>query len=309
MEKLKLKSGLNKVPTSEGLMEVQSMFSKREPEEPRKERPKKCVLILPGSFYYAELVKDFQRELLESLQKKFVDHDIEVHALSLPGRGESELKGRFHLKPFNAIMKVLEEIMEKLGEETILVGHSIGGMVIQKYLEKHLAPAAILLAPANRSPHLKINVGKYFIRHHKRTMLTFMLTLSPKRVMRPAAVKDMFYSKEINTPEYNDHLTALTKKLSNESLRFLLGAFTGKLDYEKISRTPICIFGGEKDVIARERGLEWLKNKLDAELIMIPNATHSSLVNDKILGITSKEGQVQQVAKHTAKYLYELAGK
>ena len=30
----------------------------------------------------------------------------------------------------------------------VVIGHSLGGLVVQKYLEKHSAPAAILVAPS-----------------------------------------------------------------------------------------------------------------------------------------------------------------
>ncbi|MFX1254355.1 MAG: alpha/beta hydrolase [Promethearchaeota archaeon] len=304
MGEFQLKPGLNIVPTSEGLMEIQSIISKQESEEPRKKRPKKRVLIIPGAFYSAELVKDLQRELLKSLEQKFENYDIEVHALSLPGHGKSELKGRLHWKPFNANVKVLEEIMEKLGEETILVGHSIGGMVIQKYLEKHLAPAAILLAPANHSPHFMIDVAKHFLKYHKRTILSFLLNFSPKEAMkRPVTVKKIFYSEEIDTPEYNNFIKNFIEKMSDESIRGLLGAFMGKINYRKVSQTPIYIFGGEKDVAVQQRALKWLKKRLGAKLTIIFNATHSDLVNDELQGVKPMQGQVRWVAEHIAEYL------
>src|SRR5262245_59959197 len=37
--------------------------------------------------------------------------------------------------------------VEKYDKPPVLVGHSMGGLVVQKYLERHNAPAAVLMAP------------------------------------------------------------------------------------------------------------------------------------------------------------------
>ena len=41
----------------------------------------------------------------------------------------------------------VERVAADLPREPVLVGHSLGGLVVQKYLEAHEPPAAVLLAP------------------------------------------------------------------------------------------------------------------------------------------------------------------
>ncbi len=55
-------------------------------------------------------------------------------------------------KPLNALrirdyVKDLREVVESLDESPVLVGHSMGGFILQKYLEQYEAPAAVLMAP------------------------------------------------------------------------------------------------------------------------------------------------------------------
>jgi len=38
------------------------------------------------------------------------------------------------------------QVVGQLPEVPVIVGHSMGGLVVQKYLEKYIAPAAVLLA-------------------------------------------------------------------------------------------------------------------------------------------------------------------
>src|SRR5215469_10649661 len=69
-----------------------------------------------------------------------------AHALSLRGHGSSE--GRDTLR-WTRIADYVEDLSAAAGQLTgspILIGHSMGGFIIQKYLEAHDAPAAVLLS-------------------------------------------------------------------------------------------------------------------------------------------------------------------
>src|ERR1700744_5191275 len=67
-------------------------------------------------------------------------------ALSLRGHGTSPTT-----KPVRkvSIADYLDDVgatAEKLGGQPVLIGHSLGGFVVQRYLENHRAPAAVLVA-------------------------------------------------------------------------------------------------------------------------------------------------------------------
>ena len=47
---------------------------------------------------------------------------------------------------FQDYVEDLATVISKMPVQPVLIGHSVGGAVVQKYLEKHVAPAAILLA-------------------------------------------------------------------------------------------------------------------------------------------------------------------
>ena len=75
--------------------------------------------------------------------------DRHLHALS--GQGRLPLlcgsEGRDHID-WHSIADYVEDItrvVDWLGESPILIGHSMGGFVLQKYLEHHEATAAVLL--------------------------------------------------------------------------------------------------------------------------------------------------------------------
>ena len=78
----------------------------------------------------------------------FAQHGYAAYALSLRGHGVSE--GREKLR-WTSLAKYVVDVSQAAAEikaTPVLVGHSMGGMVVQKYLESHQAPAAVLLASA-----------------------------------------------------------------------------------------------------------------------------------------------------------------
>lgn len=69
-----------------------------------------------------------------------------AHAVSLRGHGNSD--GRRWL-PWASLGDYVDDIagvVDRLEQPPVLIGHSMGGMVIQKYLESREAPGAVLMA-------------------------------------------------------------------------------------------------------------------------------------------------------------------
>lgn len=71
----------------------------------------------------------------------------ECHALSLRGHGNSEGHEEIHQFGIDDYVADVAWLAGRLQEPPILIGHSMGGFVAQRYLERYPAPAAVLLAP------------------------------------------------------------------------------------------------------------------------------------------------------------------
>lgn len=76
----------------------------------------------------------------------FAAQGYRSYALSLSGHGGS--RGREQLDSFGIsdYVKDVCAVIEDLPSPPVLIGHSMGGFVVQKYLETHSAPAAVLLS-------------------------------------------------------------------------------------------------------------------------------------------------------------------
>lgn len=75
----------------------------------------------------------------------FAAQGFQAHAVSLRGHGESSGKDTLHRFGISDYVDDLETIIQELGMRPVLIGHSMGGYVVQRYIEQHAVPATVLL--------------------------------------------------------------------------------------------------------------------------------------------------------------------
>ena len=78
----------------------------------------------------------------------FAEHGYAAHALNLRGHGNSEGRDKLRWTRIADFVDDVANAVQQLPHPPILIGHSMGGIIIQKYLEEHDAPAAVLLSSA-----------------------------------------------------------------------------------------------------------------------------------------------------------------
>ena len=76
----------------------------------------------------------------------FARHGYACYALSLRGHGGSSGHERLHWHSLEDYVDDLARVAEGLEHPPILVGHSMGGLLVQHYLQRVESPGAVLLA-------------------------------------------------------------------------------------------------------------------------------------------------------------------
>jgi pimeloyl-ACP methyl ester carboxylesterase len=76
----------------------------------------------------------------------FAAHGWTSYAVSLSGHGGSRRRSPLDAFSIDDYVRDLAEVVARLPDPPVLIGHSMGGMVVQKYLERADAPAVVLLA-------------------------------------------------------------------------------------------------------------------------------------------------------------------
>ena len=82
----------------------------------------------------------------------FADKGYRAVALSLRGHGASSLSKRLNSCSIADYVDDVHAVVGKLGSPPVLIGHSVGGFIVQKYLELHDARAGVLLADGVSAP-------------------------------------------------------------------------------------------------------------------------------------------------------------
>lgn len=76
----------------------------------------------------------------------FAERGYVAYAVSLSGHGGSRRAGPLDSFAIADYVRDVESVVAALPAPPVLIGHSMGGMVAQKFLERHEAPAVVLMA-------------------------------------------------------------------------------------------------------------------------------------------------------------------
>jgi len=229
----------------------------------------------------------------ENFLPYFAAHGYEVHALSLRGHGNS--KGRDGIRwhsAANGYVTDVAQVVDGLNTKPILIAHSMGGYVTQKYLETHSVPAAVLLASIPVSGILKMLLR--FMRRHPWNTLKSLALMNPWLLVNsPELTKEGFFSD--NFPD--EELEHIFPKIQPESFRAALEATAFALPRPKKVQTPLLVLAAENDrvfTVTEERATAKAYN---TEAVFFPNMAHDMMlekdwqnVADKILGWLNTRG-------------------
>lgn len=191
----------------------------------------------------------------------FAERGFDCSVFSMRGHGESGCDGRFHLSGIDDYVEDLASVVEQIGEDPVLIGHSMGGLVVQRYLETHRSPAAVLLASVPPKGVLRFVLR--IARRHPLTFLKYLVTQNPRTaVATPELVCDSFFSRDISREKLDRYFS----KIGNESARAAIEMMALRLPRAgRVRGTPVLVLGAADDMVfspaevkatAREHGVE-----------------------------------------------------
>lgn len=201
----------------------------------------------------------------------FVENGYRVVALSLRGHGNSE--GKIGGSSINDYVSDIEDAVKRVGTDPVLVGHSMGGFLTQKYLEKHRAPAGVLLAS---NPHTGLWHSTWLVfKHSPMTLLKVLvqLRLYPA-VETPANARWALFSKDM--PE--EQLLKYHARMCDESFRAYLDLLGLNLANPKRVQTPLLIFGAEDDTVIPPSDVRATARAYGVEAEIFPAMAHDMML-------------------------------
>lgn len=94
----------------------------------------------------------------------FAEAGFAAHALSLSGHGGSRGRDQLETLSISDYVNDVREVVDQLPTPPILIGHSMGGFIVQKYLEQHTAPAAVLMCTVPPQGMMSVAFNALFTR-------------------------------------------------------------------------------------------------------------------------------------------------
>ncbi len=201
----------------------------------------------------------------------FAEAGYHVSALSLRGHGASQ--GSIRGSSTADYVSDVEHVAGKFETAPVLIGHSMGGFITQKYLEKHDAPAAVLLAPI---PHFGLwrSLGRVTLYNPLITLKCILQWRMFPVVEHPADARWALFSA--NLPE--EELLTYHRQLTDESFRMFLDGLGLNLAHPKRVKTPLLLLGAERDHVITPGDLHAVAQAYGVKAGILPDMAHDMML-------------------------------
>jgi pimeloyl-ACP methyl ester carboxylesterase len=219
----------------------------------------------------------------------FTRHGYACHALSLRGHGASEGRSRLRWARIADYAADVAQVAVQLPTPPVLIGHSMGGLVVQKYLETRSAPAAVLLASVPPGGVLRITLQ--IARQHTFVFLRANLTMSLFPIIgSPALAREAFFSTEALAQTY-------FARLQDESYLAFLDMLALNLPRPARVKTPLLVLGAADDTIFSVAEVQATARAYSTQAEIFPDMAHDMMlesgwqpVADRILAWLKERG-------------------
>ena len=195
-----------------------------------------------------------------------------TYALSLRGHGRSEGGPGLRWSSISDYVADLKQVVSSLESPPILIGHSMGGLVVQKFLEDERAAGAVLLASVPPSGTLKFNIR--IMRRHPLIWLGAILLMR----LYPIVNKPEYAKEWLFSPSFSDaDLAAHVDKLQSESYRAALDMLAFNLPNPSKVQAPVAVLGGEIDQIFSVQEIHSTAKAYGVDAKVFPDIAHNMM--------------------------------
>jgi len=199
----------------------------------------------------------------------------ECHAMALRGHGPDDRRDfDFSGVGFRDYLDDVHEALDRLGEDVILVGHSLGGMLARSLIADRKVDGTVLLCTPTPAS-LRRGVVRLLKRFPTAT-LRFLLTLRSDALYHdPEIVPWLFWScprEKLPDPTWLDRVLEL-----RESRRLFWDVQWVRVRSQPRS-TPVLVVGGKRDFTLEEEGLRAQAAFHGGTLLMIADAPHDVML-------------------------------
>lgn len=203
----------------------------------------------------------------------FAERGYATAALNLRGHGGSPTEKPLRKCSIGDYVDDVAEVADGMPKRPVVIGHSMGGYVVQKYLESHEAPAGVLLASLPPGGSTAMTLRR--MRRHPWLALksTFTGRQLPGLTPLPLA-KEAFFSPK--TPE--DIVSRCSARLQEESAKALVDTMSWKgIDVTRV-KAPLLVMGGVADGGVSVKEVRATALAYRTEAVLFPDMGHDLML-------------------------------
>ncbi len=202
----------------------------------------------------------------------FSSHGYDVVTFNLPGHDRSgKVKGINKLS-IGDYVRALEKEVQKLDAPPIIIGHSMGGLIVQKFLEKNSCKKAVLLASVPQYGVIKTTLRFLKKPHAYPALLGFNLYGLVDSLEKS---REAFFSKGLSDADLKEY----TNQLCAESYLAFLNMLLPSIKINHHLNIPMLVIGGKKDTIFLESEVRDTAKHYQADLIIVDDIAHDMMLD------------------------------
>jgi pimeloyl-ACP methyl ester carboxylesterase len=206
-------------------------------------------------------------------------------AVSLRGHGKSPAPKPMQFCSMADFVDDVASVADGLPKPPVVIGHSMGGFVVQKYLESHDAPAAVLLASVPPS-----GIARFLLRRFKLhpwlTARHLAITKSVGSVGRsPELARESFFSDSAPRADVARYAAGLDEEYVG---KHVLGMLWLDLPKPALVNAPVLVLGAENDILFTPREVRRTAAAYHTEAEFIPGMAHDMMLEPGWAGVAER---------------------
>jgi pimeloyl-ACP methyl ester carboxylesterase len=209
----------------------------------------------------------------ENFLSFFADKGYRAVALSFRGHGDSPTDKPLRICSVADYVEDVSSVADTLPTSPVVIGHSMGGLIVQKYLEKHAAPAGVLMTSI--PPRGNLGNALRWIRQRPThfAKMTFTGKALPY-INPPQLARERFFSS--HTPE--DDVRKYAARLQEDSSRIGIDCLLLRLPRPTRVTTPLLVLGAEEDTAHTRKEILATARAYGTEAEFFPDMGHNMML-------------------------------
>ena len=203
----------------------------------------------------------------------FADRGYRAVALSLRGHGGSPAGKPLRTCSIADYVEDVRSVAADMPVRPVIIGHSLGGLIVQKYLEAHDAPAGVLMGSV--PPQGSLRSAMRWIKRHPWHFAKITLTgKSLPYVGTPELARERFFSAY--TPD--DQVVGYAARLQEASARAGFECLMLSLPRPERVTTRLLILGAQNDGATSQKEVLATARAYHTEAEFFPDMGHNMML-------------------------------